>query len=132
MPERVIQAIDNYQSEANSINVFLNDEDIFERIDIKNYAEAVKITNKRLYSTYVDWCRENNCKPLSSANFKKQLRKNKAYSGANYKKQNGKLYKDILIGYTLKPSIIVTDTRNSNNPDRLVAIPQRELDKLKN
>lgn len=41
MPERVIQAIENYQSEANSINVFMHDEDIFERIDIKNYAEKV-------------------------------------------------------------------------------------------
>ena len=132
MPKKVIQAIENYQSEANSINVFLSDEDIFERIDIKNYAEAIKITDKRLYSIYVDWCRENNCKPLSSTNFKKQLRKNKAYSGANYKKQNGKLYKDILIGYKLKPSIIITDARNNDNPNRLIAISQRELNKLKN
>lgn len=132
MPERVVQAIENYQSEANSINVFLNDEDIFERIDIKNYADAVKITDKNLYSTYVEWCKENNCKPLSSANFKKQLRKNKAYSGNNYKQRNGERFKDFLISYKLKPSIIVTDTLKNDNPDRLIAISQRELDKLKN
>ena len=132
MPEKVKQAIENYQSEANSINVFLNDEDIFERIDIKNYADAIKITDKNLYSTYVEWCKENNCKPLSSANFKKQLRKNKAYSGNNYKQQNGERFKDFLISYKLKPSIIVTDTRKNDNPDRLIAISQRELDKLKN
>lgn len=128
MPEGVVQAIENYHSEANSINVFLSDEDIFEHIDIKNYAETIKVTDKRLYSTYVDWCRENNCKPLSSVNFKKQLRKNKAYCGT-YKQQNGKLYKDILIGYRLKPSIIITDERNSNNPNRLIAISQSELNK---
>ena len=46
MPIKVVQAIENYQSEANTINVFLNDEDIFERIDIKNYADAIKINNK--------------------------------------------------------------------------------------
>ena len=130
MPERVIQAIENYQSEANSINVFLNDEDIFERIDIKNYAEAVKITDKRLYSTYMDWCRENNCKPLSSANFKKQLRKNKYYG--DDKQQNGTRYTQILMGYKLKPSIIVTDNKNNDNPNRLVAIPKSELDRLRN
>lgn len=111
MPEKVIQAINNYQSEANSINVFLNDEDIFERINIKNYAEAVKITDKRLYSTYVDWCRENNCKPLSSTNFKKQLRKNKYYG--DDKQQNGTRYTQILMGYKLKSSIIVIDNKNN-------------------
>lgn len=131
MPDKVIQAIENYQSEANSINVFLNDEDIFERIDIKNYADAVKITNKTLYSTYMDWCNDNNCKPLSSINFKKQLRKNKAYSGTNYKKQDGKLYKNILIGYKLKYSIIVTDTRSNDSPNGLITIPKNELEKLK-
>lgn len=126
MPKRVVQAIENYHSEANSINVFLSDEDILEHIDIKNYAETVKVTDKQLYFTYVNWCKENNCKPLSSVNFKKQLRKNKAYCGT-YKQQNGKLYKDILIGYRLKPSIIITDERNSNNPNRLIAISQSEL-----
>lgn len=30
MPKRMVQAVENYHSEANSINVFLSDEDIFE------------------------------------------------------------------------------------------------------
>lgn len=130
MPERVVQAIKNYQSEANTINVFLNDEDIFERIDIKNYADAVKITDKRLYSTYADWCRENSCKPLSSANFKKQLRKNRSYINDSH--YNGVRYSRILASYKLKASLTITDTQNSNNPNRLIAIPKSELDKLKN
>ena len=128
MPERVVQAIENYQSEANSINIFLHDEDVLEHIDIKNYAEAVKITDKRLYSTYVDWCHENNCKPLSSSNFKKQLRKNKAYG--DDKKQNGIRYTQILMGYKMKPSLIITNDKD--NPNGLVAIPKSELDKLRN
>ena len=129
MPERVVQAIKNYQSEANTINVFLNDEDIFERIDIKNYADAVKITDKRLYSTYADWCRENSCKPLSSANFKKQLRKNRHYVAES--RYLGVKYKYVLSSYMLRQALTITDMSNTNNPDRLVTISQRELDRLK-
>ncbi|MGN1412450.1 MAG: primase-like DNA-binding domain-containing protein [Oscillospiraceae bacterium] len=129
MPKRVIEAIKNYQSEANTINVFLNDDDVFERIDIKNYADAVKITDKNLYYIYVDWCKENNCKPLSSTNFKKQLKKNKHYIEDSYYK--GVRYKKVLSSYRLIPKIVITDMKNNNNPDRLVTIPQRELDKLK-
>lgn len=130
MPNKVKQAIKNYQSEANSINVFLNDDDIFERIDIKNYAEAVKITDKRLYSTYSDWCRENNCKPLSSANFKKQLKKNRYYL-EQCRYQNVR-YFNILASFKLKDNkLVITDDSNNNNPNRLVAIEQCELDRLK-
>jgi putative DNA primase/helicase len=130
IPERVKQAIENYQSESSSINVFLNDEDVFERIDLKNYVEAVKITDKRLYSVYSDWCNDNNCKPLSSANFKKHLKKNSCYSGDSYKQQNGVRYKDLLLGYKLKPSLTFTDMSQEDNPDRLVTLSQRELDRL--
>ena len=126
MPIKVVQAIENYQSEANTINVFLNDEDIFERIDIKNYADAIKINNKNLYSIYVDWCRENNCKPLSSTNFKKQLKKNRNYIEDSYYK--GIRYKKVLSSYRLKPKFVINSIGTS---DRLVAITQRELEQLK-
>lgn len=43
LPKSVVYAIKEYQSEANSINVFLNDTEIFERIDRLNYEECVKI-----------------------------------------------------------------------------------------
>ncbi len=128
MPERVKQAIENYQSEANSINVFLSDEDVFERIDFRNYEDAVKVTDKRLYSAYVDWCKDNNCRALSSANFKKQLRKNKNYG--DDKIRDGVRYTQILMSYKLRPALTVTDMSQPDNPDRLVTISQRELDRL--
>jgi putative DNA primase/helicase len=128
MPERVKQAIENYQSEANSINVFLSDEDVFERIDVRNYEDAVKVTDKRLYSAYVDWCKDNNCRALSSANFKKQLRKNRHYE--NDKVRDGVRYTKILTSYKLRPALTVTDMSQVNNPDKLVTLSQRELDRL--
>lgn len=126
MPEKVKQAIENYRSEANTINQFLNDEDIFERIDEKDYSQAVKITDINLYERYRNWCKDNGTFPHSKTNFKKHLRKHKNY--VKDSRFNGVKYKDILKGYKLQPSIIVTDERNSTNPNRLVAITQRELD----
>lgn len=129
MPMKVHQAIEHYQSEANTINQFLNDEEIFERIDEKDYSQAVKITDIGLYEHYKDWCKDNGTFPHSKTNFKKHLRKHKNYIKDS--RFNGQKYKDILKGYKLKPSIIITDERNSTNPNRLVAITQRELDALK-
>lgn len=132
MPKKVIRAIDEYHSEANSINAFLNDTTIFERIDRSNYEECVKLDDdgiKKLYPRYIEWCNENGCKPLSSLNFKKQLRKNRLYKKDC--QQNGTRYWHCLRSYKLKPSITFTDERNSSNPDRLVAISQRDLERLK-
>ena len=132
LPKKVIRAIEEYHSEANSINAFLNDTTIFERIDRSNYEECVKLDDdgiKKLYPRYIEWCNENGCKPLSSLNFKKQLRKNRLYKKDC--QQNGTRYWHCLRSYKLKPSITFTDERNSSNPDRLVAISQRDLERLK-
>ena len=129
MPEKVKQAIENYRSEANTINQFLNDEDIFEHIDEKDYSQAVKITDINLYERYRNWCKDNGTFPHSKSNFKKHLRKHKNYIKDSF--YQGERYSRILSGYKLKPSIIITDERNSSNPDRLIAITQRELDSYK-
>ena len=132
LPKKVIRAIEEYHSEANSINAFLNDTTIFERIDRSNYEECVKLDDngiKALYPKYIEWCVENGCKALSSLNFKKQLRKNRLYKKDC--QQNGTRYWHCLRSYKLKPSITFTDERNSSNPDRLVAISQRDLERLK-
>ena len=127
MPNRVRQAIDNYQSEANTINQFINDEEIFERVEEKDYSQAVKVTNKSLYERYRIWCKDNGTFSHSKSNFKKHLRKHKNYvKDSRYKNIK---YKDVLKGYRLRP--LVNDERGSSNPDRLVAISKRELDKLK-
>ena len=127
MPNRVRQAIDNYQSEANTINQFINDEEIFERVEEKDYSQAVKVTDKSLYERYRIWCKDNGTFSHSKSNFKKHLRKHKNYvKDSRYKNIK---YKDVLKGYRLRP--LVNDERGSSNPDRLVAISKRELDKLK-
>lgn len=132
MPKKVALAIEGYRSEANSINAFLNDASIFQRIDRSNYDECVKLDDngiKLLYPKYLEWCCENGCKALSSLNFKKQLRKNRFY-----KKRgtfNNVLYMHCLCSYKLRTSVTITDERNSSNPDRLVAITQRDLELLK-
>lgn len=126
MPKRVYQAIENYQSEANTINQFLNDEDIFERIDEKDYSQAVKVTDNSLYERYKEWCKDNGTFLYSKSNFKKHLRKHKNY--VKDSRFNGIKYKDILKGYKLKLSITITDERNTFNPNRLIATTQRELD----
>ena len=74
----------------------------------------------------MDWCRENNCKPLSSTNFKKQLKKNRNYIEDSYYK--GIRYKKVLSSYRLKPKFVINSIGTS---DRLVAITQRELEQLK-
>ena len=107
MPERVVKAIENYRSEANTINQFLNDNEVFDKIDLKDYSNAIKITNPILYEYYKQWCKKNGAYPHSSVNFKKQLKKN-----ASYKKEamsNGTRYYDILIGYKLRPSTTFID-----------------------
>ena len=132
MPKKVIRAIEEYHSEANSINAFLNDTEIFERIDCSNYEECVKLNDdgiKKLYPQYIEWCNGNGCKPLSSLNFKKQLRKNRLYKKDC--QQNGIRYWHCLCSYKLKSSVTFTNQRNSYNPDRLVAISQRDLERLK-
>lgn len=129
MPKKVKQAIENYQSEANTINQFLNDEDTFEHIDPKDYSQAVKITDTALYERYKEYCKDNGAFPHSKANFKKHLRKHKNY--VKDSRFNGVKYKDILKGYKLQPSIIITDAINCSYPDRFVTISQSELDKYK-
>ncbi|MGM9849078.1 MAG: phage/plasmid primase, P4 family [Bacilli bacterium] len=129
MPEKVKQAIENYRSEANTINQFLNDEDIFEHIDEKDYSQAVKITDINLYERYRNWCKDNGTFPHSKSNFKKHLKKHKNYVQDSFYK--GVRYFSSLAGYKLKQTITITDERNSANPDRLVAITQRELDSYK-
>lgn len=129
MPKKVFKAINEYQSEANSVNAFLNDNSLFERIDHSNYDECVKLDDngiKTLYPRYIIWCNENGCKPLSSLNFKKQLRKNRLYKKRGT--QNNQLYLHCLCSYKLKPSITITDERNSSNPNRLIVTTQKELD----
>ena len=130
MPEKVKQAIENYRSEANTINQFLNDEEVFERVDEKDYSQAVKITDINLYERYRIWCKDNGTLSHSKTNFKKHLRKHRNYIKDSF--YQGERYSRILSGYKLKPSIIITDERNSSNPDRLIAITQRELDSYKN
>ena len=127
MPKKVQQAIDNYQSEANTINQFINDEEVFERVDEKDYSQAVKVTDTALYDRYRIWCKDNGTLPHSKTNFKKHLRKHRNYvKDSRYKNIK---YKDVLKGYKLRS--LVSDERNSSNPDRLVAISKRELDRLK-
>jgi putative DNA primase/helicase len=129
MPERVKQAIENYQSEANTINQFLNDEDTFEHIDPKDYSQAVKVTSSELYERYKDYCKDNGAFPHTKANFKKHLKKHKNY--VHDSRFDGIKYKDILKGYKLRPTLTFTDMSRADNPDRLVTISQRELNKYK-
>ena len=129
MPDKVRQAIENYQSEANTINQFLNDDEVFEHIDEKDYSNAVKISDSSLYERYKDWCRDNGTFSHSKTNFKKHLKKHRNYIKDSY--YQGKRYSRILSGYKLKPLINTFNERASSNLDRLVTITQRELDALK-
>lgn len=109
MPKLVKDAIRGYQSEANSVNVFLNDDDFFERIEPTNYEECVKLDKNGmdvLYPKYVEMCKESNMKPLSKPKLKKQLQKNRAYKlrGIQYTIE----YRQCLCGYKLKPSFTYT------------------------
>jgi regulator of PEP synthase PpsR (kinase-PPPase family) len=109
MPKLVKDAIRGYQSEANSVNVFLNDDDLFERIEPTNYEECVKLDKNGmdvLYPKYAEMCKESNMKPLSKPKLKKQLQKNRAYKlrGIQYTIE----YRQCLCGYKLKPSFTYT------------------------
>ena len=116
LPKAVKQSIKEYQSEANSINVFLNDNEIFERIDCSNYEECIKLDKasiNHLYPRYVEMCRDNNQNPLAKPNFTKQLRKNKSYKRLG--EHLGKRYLHCLCGYKYIPRLTLTDAYGSTH-----------------
>jgi P4 family phage/plasmid primase-like protien len=119
MPQAVLDEIEHYESIATSVNMFLNSDDIFEKLDKHNIEKSTSVnvtTVKHMYNRYKDFCFDNGMRAVSLKSFKSDIERNRHYKAK--KQKDGKAYYRVLWGLKLRPLVNSIDDVPTSTTDQ--------------